>query len=55
MSEYYTRIEKQQQQITKIKKEAESGLFEYRTTKNQSFLDKYTDQSSEALDRAREK
>lgn len=55
MSEYYTRLEKQQQQITKIKKEAESGLFEYRTTKNQSFLDKYTDQSSEALDRAREK
>ena len=55
MSEYYTRIEKQQQQITKIKKEAESGLFEDRTTKNQSFLDKYTDQSSEALDRAREK
>lgn len=55
MSEYYTRIEKQQQQITKIKKEGESGLFEYRTTKNQSFLDKYTDQSSEALDRAREK
>lgn len=53
MSEYYTRIEKQQQQITKIKKEAESGLFEYRTTKNQSFLDKYTDQSSEALNHAR--
>lgn len=57
MSEYYTNLEKeaikQQQQITKIKKEAESGLFEYRTVKNQSFLDKYTDQDSEALNHAR--
>lgn len=57
MSEYYTRLEKevikQQQQITKIKKEAESGLFEYRTVKNQSFLDKYTNQNSEALNHAR--
>lgn len=57
MSEYYTRLEKeaikQQQKIDKINNEMKSGLFEYRTVKNQSFIDKYVGQDSDALTRAR--
>ena len=57
MRSYYTQMEKDalkmQQQVQKIQKQATSGLFEYRSSKNQSFLDRYVGQSSDALDRAR--
>ena len=57
MSEYYTQLEKealkQQQKIDKINNEMKSGLFEYRTSKNQIFIDKYVGQDSDALTRAR--
>lgn len=57
MSEYYRQLEKetikQQTIIEKINKESSSGLFEYRSAKNKSFIDKYVGQNTEALNRAR--
>lgn len=57
MRSYYSQLEKEslqvQKQIQSIQKQASSGLFEYRNAKNQSFLDRYVGQDSEALSRAR--
>lgn len=46
-------IDRTYKQIQTIQKQASSGLFDYRNAKNQSFLDKYVGQDSEALTRAR--
>ena len=57
MRTYYQELEKEaaqvQKQIQAIQKQASSGLFDYRNSKNQSFLDKYVGQDSEALTQAR--
>lgn len=57
MAKDYAEMQKEaiktQQKINKINKESSSGLFQYRNSKNQSFLDKYVGQESEALSRAR--
>ena len=42
-----------QKQVQSIQKISSSGLFEYRNASNQSFLDKYVGQNSEALNRAK--
>lgn len=42
-----------QKRVQDIQKQASSGLFESRNASNQSFLDKYINQDSEALQRAR--
>lgn len=42
-----------QKQVQSIQKISLSGLFEYRNASNQSFLDKYVGQNSEALNRAK--
>lgn len=53
LNQFDKAVSKTQKQIQAIQKQASSGLFDYRNAKNQSFLDRYVGQDSEALTRAR--